>query len=122
VATALISKPSSQQSLLPYTPTSNALFQAGYPPAGRFHAGAESALYGMIAEGLAVGLMREDLALKGQKSGVLSLWPGRVPSLHLRFVLPSICRDEPVGCALTEAAMRTWDASRTRQDARVDDE
>jgi len=77
-------------------------------PASRFHADSERAVYGIVAEGLAVSLLREDLALTGQEAGDLTIWPGQVPDLHLRFVIPAIRRDEPIGQALFTAVLRAW--------------
>lgn len=80
----------------------------GGQPTRLLWADTERAVYGLAAEGLAVGLLREDLALAGQRAGDLCLWPGTVPDLHLRFVLPMIRRDEDIGRALADAVDRSW--------------
>lgn len=77
-------------------------------PTSRFHADSERAVYGIVSEGLAVSLLREDLALAGQEAGDLAIWPGLVPDLHLRFVIPTIRREEPIGQALFTAVLRAW--------------
>jgi DNA-binding transcriptional LysR family regulator len=86
--------------------------QCGRQPTGRFHADSERALYGIAAEGLALSLLREDVAFAGQREGDLALWPGIFPDLQLRFVIPTIRRDEPIGRALVDAALRSWGMGR----------
>jgi DNA-binding transcriptional LysR family regulator len=82
-------------------------------PIGRFFADSERAHYGIAAEGLALSLMREDVALAGKDGGDLAIWPGAVRDLHLRFVIPTIRKDEALGRALSHAALRSWRVSRT---------
>lgn len=71
-------------------------------------ADSERAIYGIVAEGLAVGMLREELATAGRDAGDLCIWPGPVPDLHLRFVIPTIRREEQVGRALVDAVSRSW--------------
>jgi DNA-binding transcriptional LysR family regulator len=85
---------------------------SGRLPTSLFQADSERALYGIAAEGLALTLLREDLALTGQEAGDLAIWPGQVPDLHLRFVIPAIRRDEPIGQALFTAVLRAWGQDR----------
>ena len=93
----------------PFTLHRQALFaSSGLLPTGCFQADSERAFYGIAAEGLALTLLREDLALEGQKTGELAVWPGAVPDLPLRFVLPTIRQDEPLGQALFAAVLRVW--------------
>jgi DNA-binding transcriptional LysR family regulator len=80
----------------------------GRHPAKGFYADTESAHYGLVTEGLALSFMREDLAQHGQRDGQLVLWPGTVPDLRLNFVIPSIRKDELLGRALLDSALRTW--------------
>lgn len=86
--------------------------QCGRQPSGLFQADTERAFYAIAVEGLALTLLREEIALVGQREGVLALWPGSVADLHLRFVIPTIRRDEPIGRALFDAAQRSWGLSR----------
>ncbi len=96
------------------------LFAAtGSQPACPFTADTDRAIAGIVTEGLALGLLREDLALAGEQAGDLCLWPGEVPDLLLRFVLPMIRRDEDIGRALADAVDRSWSSesshARTRR-------
>lgn len=98
----------------PFTLHRQALFATcGRLPHGCFQADSERAMWSLAAEGLALTLLREDFALEGQQAGALSLWPGAVPDLPLRFVLPTIRQDEPLGEALFVAVMRAWGSGRT---------
>lgn len=90
----------------------------GGQPSCPFCADTERAIYGIVTEGLAVGLLREDLALAGQRAGDLCLWPGEVPDLHLRFAMPMIRRDEDIGRALADAVDRSWSSESSRTRAR----
>ena len=91
---------------------------SGRQPTGVFQVDSECALYGVAAEGLGLSLLREEMALTGQRDGVLAVWPGAVPDLHLRFVISTIRRDEPIGRALVDAALRSWGLSRTNASPR----
>ncbi len=64
------------------------------------------------SESLAVSLLREDLALVGQEAA--SSRCGQVPGLRLRFVLPTIRRDEPIGRALIDAVACSWEPARSK--------
>lgn len=87
---------------------------SGRLPVGRYHADSEIASSGIAAEGLALALLREDLAHAGQEAGRLAIWPGRVPELPLRFAVPSIHQDKLIGQALFAAVLRAWGQDRLR--------
>ncbi len=89
---------------------------SGRLPTGCFQADSERALYGIVAEGLALSLLREDVALAGQAAGDLTIWPGQVPDLMLRFILPMIRQEEPIGQALFAAVMKAWGNEHRNQD------
>lgn len=97
----------------PFTLHRQSLFaSSGRLPTGRFQADSERALYGIAAEGLALTLLREEVALAGKEVGDLAIWAGEVPDLPLRFVLPTIRQDEPIGKALFSAVLRAWGLDR----------
>jgi len=80
----------------------------GRQPQDSCHADTERAMMGLVSEGLGLCLMREELAQAGQRDGNMAIWDGAVPDLHLRFVIPTLRRDEPIGRALMESAVRPW--------------
>lgn len=86
---------------------------SGRQPTGRFQADTERGLCGLVAEGLALSVLRDDLALTGERDGSLAIWPGNVPDLHLRFVIATLRRDEPLGRAVIDAAVRSWNSTRS---------
>jgi DNA-binding transcriptional LysR family regulator len=80
----------------------------GRQPKDCCHADSERAMLGLVTEGLGLCLMREEIAQSGQRDGGMVTWNGPVSDLHLRFVIPTIRRDEPIGRALMDATVRSW--------------
>lgn len=83
-------------------------------PVSCLQADGEPVLAALAAEGQALSLLREELALQGQQAGSLALWPGTVPNLHLHFILPLFRQHEPIGKALEETVLRSWTSGRSR--------
>lgn len=81
---------------------------SGRKPRDCCYADSERAMLGLVIEGLGLCLVREEITHSGQRDGSLAVWNGTIADLHLRFAIPTIRRDEPIGRALMDASVRAW--------------
>lgn len=68
----------------------------------------ESALKGLVAEGLGLALLREEQALAAAAAGEVALWPGESLRSHLHLILPLDKEGEPALQALRAAVRAVW--------------
>lgn len=89
----------------PYTAIVAALL-APHPPRCPAQADMEASLRGLAAAGVALTLLREEVALVAEARGELAVWPGAVPASELRFVVAA--GSDPTLAALMEAVVAAW--------------
>ena len=65
----------------------------------------------LIAAGVGLSLVREDIAREAEQAGTMCIWPGAVTSTDLRFVYPRNRADDPVMRALVEMVKVVWPAA-----------
>jgi DNA-binding transcriptional LysR family regulator len=86
-----------------------ALFRPhGVEPAATVEANNDLLLRTLIAEGIGLGLVREDHALQGERDGVYVLAPIGQAHTRLLFVHPIARADDPVIHALTDSVRAQW--------------
>ncbi|WP_454019583.1 LysR family transcriptional regulator [Azospirillum sp. Marseille-Q6669] len=68
----------------------------------------ESALKGLVTEGLGLALLREEQALAAAAAGEVALWPGEALRSHLHLILPLDKEGEPALQALRAAVGAVW--------------
>jgi len=82
----------------------------GVAPARRVEADHEAVIHSLVAAGLGVALMREDLALADAARGELAIWgTGRITTC-LQFVYPKEREREPAIHALRDVVADVWRA------------
>ncbi|MGY0832167.1 LysR family transcriptional regulator [Azospirillum argentinense] len=68
----------------------------------------ESALKGLVTEGLGLALLREEQALAAAAAGEVALWPGEALRSHIHLILPLDKEGEPALQALRAAVRTVW--------------
>jgi DNA-binding transcriptional LysR family regulator len=85
------------------------LFSAkGVSPARRIEADNEAVIRSLVAAGLGVALMREDLALEAADAGDVALWEGARLETTLQFLHLAQRKDDPEIRALLDVLHHVW--------------
>ena len=80
----------------------------GVVPARRVEADHEAVINSLVAAGLGVALMREDLALADAARGELVIWGESRIATRLQFVYPKEREREPAIHALSDVVADVW--------------
>jgi len=95
----------------------NLFAQRGIAPRMVAEADHDNMLRNLVARGLGVSLLREDLAQFGAASGDLWIWPVEAVTTTLSFVQRADEMDTPLGATLREKVQRVW--TKTPEEALV---
>lgn len=87
---------------------SNMFNRLGLTPLKVVQADQESTINYLIAEGVGVSLMREDLALAAQNAGHGVIWDKARPTTTLSFILASGRESDPIMAAVETVVQRIW--------------
>jgi DNA-binding transcriptional LysR family regulator len=82
--------------------------ERGSAPATLIEADNEAVIRSLVASGLGVGLVRDDLAQDGATSGELAVWPDARLATTLQFIYPSGHAEEPEVRALVGIIGDVW--------------
>ncbi len=82
--------------------------ERGSAPATLIEADNEMVIRSLVASGLGVALVREDLAQEGEAAGELVIWPDARLATTLQFIYASEKRDEPELRALVGIVGDVW--------------
>ena len=82
--------------------------ERGSAPATLMEADNEMVIRSLVASGLGVALVREDLAQEGEAAGELVIWPDARLATTLQFIYASEKRDEPELRALVGIVGDVW--------------
>jgi DNA-binding transcriptional LysR family regulator len=87
----------------------NELFAArGSAPATLIEADNEAVTRSLVASGLGVALVREDVAREGEAAGEIVVWPGARLATTLQFVHARAKREEPELRAIVGVIRDVW--------------
>ena len=80
----------------------------------------ESTIKNLIAAGIGLGLMREDLACQAQQAGEVYVWHKAQLETKLSFVYLRARESDPVLTAMRDVVKSMWPGSRTKIDAEAE--
>jgi len=87
-------------------------------PTQSVQADQESTMATLVASGVGLSIMREDLARAAQQKGQVGIWqPGRATT-PLQFIYAASRSDDPVVVSIRDAALALWDPLRDAQKRR----
>jgi DNA-binding transcriptional LysR family regulator len=82
--------------------------ERGSAPATLIEADNETVIRSLVASGLGVALVREDLARESEHAGELVVWPDARLATRLQFIHSAERRDEPEIRALVDVVRDVW--------------
>lgn len=86
-------------------------------PTQSVQADQESTMSSLVAAGVGLSIMREDLARAAQQRGQVKIWsPGRA-STPLHFIYAASRSDDPIVVSIRDAALAIWDPLREARSA-----
>jgi len=98
----------------------NQMFEAhGVSPAKRIEADHEAVISSLVAAGVGVALMREDLALEAAAANELCLWNEARAETLLQFLYRHERADDPVVRALSDVVRDVWSLSDEQPEKRL---
>lgn len=81
-------------------------------PTQSVQADQESTMSSLVAAGVGLSIMREDLARAAQQRGQVRIWPPGRASTPLHFIYAATRSDDPVVVSIRDAALAMWDPLR----------